>query len=113
MAPEDSLVTCVRCSTPFPKDDVDRLFWCDRCVARAGAVAQRWALAAGALVATLLAAWIWFVQRPSDLVLGGWIGVVPASGYLGYRIVREVTYGSMRIRNRPGADPRNLDPGAD
>ncbi len=62
----------------------------------------------GGVLTIGLAAWIWFVQKPSDLVLGGWVGIVFAALYLSVRIFREVTYGAMRIRNRPGADPRDL-----
>lgn len=59
---------------------------------------------AGGFVAVGLSAWIWLVVRPSDLLLGGWVGVTLAAVYLAARIVREVTYGVERYRNVEGVE---------
>lgn len=51
-----------------------------------------------------LSAWIWMVIRPSQLLLGGWVGVTIAGFYLAARLVREVTYGVERYRNVEGVE---------
>ena len=104
----DSLeATCLLCLQIKPRQDLDRLLWCDACVAetQARAVSQSWY--AGLAVAVVLALWIWLYIQPSNLVIGGWIGTVVAAFYVSARVVREVFYGVARLRGGPavGAVP--------
>lgn len=55
----------------------------------------------GTVMALGLAAWIWLVQRPSDLVIGGWIATVVAAFWLGSRVSREIAFGFQRFKYRP------------
>ncbi len=95
----DSLeATCLLCLQTKPRQDLDRLLWCDACIAdtRARAVSKSWY--AGLAVAVVLTLWIWLYIQPSDLVIGGWIGTVVGAFYVSARIVREVLYAMARIR---------------
>jgi hypothetical protein len=58
----------------------------------------------GAVLAALLALWIWLVVQPSDLVLGGWIATVVAALWIGSKVAREVAYGVQRFRNRKAVE---------
>ena len=94
-------VTCVRCLEVKPKDELDRLLWCEGCVERAKARATRWGWAAGLLLAALLAVWIFVAVQPDpNLVLGGWIATVAAAFWIGSKVAREIGYGVQRYRNR-------------
>ncbi len=95
----DSLeATCERCLVTKPRQDLDRLLWCEACVARvqARAVNQSWFVGLAAGVA--LALWIWLYVQPSRLVIGGWIGTVVGAFYVTARVAREVLYGIARVR---------------
>lgn len=112
--PDD--VTCVRCLEVRPLDELDRLLWCESCVAEAQARARSWGWIGGAVVAVALAIWIWIEIRPSDLIIGGWIATVVAAFWLGARVARELFFGIMRFRNRraveavPPAGPPDIAP---
>jgi hypothetical protein len=97
-------VTCVRCLEVRDTTAVDRLLWCEACRARARARAARLGWLAGLAGAALLAAWIWLVIEPTDLVLGGWIATVVAAAWIGSKVARELAYGAMRFRNRRAVD---------
>ncbi len=104
----DSLeATCLLCLQTKPRQDLDRLLWCDACVAdaRGRAVSQSWYV--GLAVAVVLALWIWLYIQPSNLVIGGWIGTVVGAFYVSARVLREVLYAVARMRSGPavGADP--------
>ena len=95
----DSLeATCLLCLQTKPRQDLDRLLWCDACVAdiRARAVSRSWYV--GLAVAVVLALWIWLYIQPSDLVIGGWIATVAGAFYVSARVVREVLYAVARVR---------------
>lgn len=96
-------VTCVRCLEVRETRELDRLLWCERCRNESRRQATLLGYGVGALIATLLALWIWLVVQPSDLVLGGWIATVVAALWVGARVSREVIYGIMRFRNRRAA----------
>ncbi len=101
----DSLeATCLLCLQTKPRQDLDRLLWCDACVAaaQARAVSQSWVV--GLAVAVVLALWIWLYIQPSDLVIGGWIATVVGAFYVTARVARELLYAVARVR-RGGADP--------
>ena len=101
----DSLeATCQRCLQIKPRQDLDRLLWCDACIAdaQARAVSQSWFV--GLTVAVALALWIWLYIQPSDLVIGGWVATVVGAFYVSARVVREVLYAVARVRGG-AADP--------
>jgi hypothetical protein len=109
-------VTCVRCLEVGESQKLDRILWCERCRIRARARAARAGWWAGGAVAAALAAYIWFVIQPSDLIVGGWVGVTLAALYLAARLAREIFYGVDRVRNAPGveaAQPAERAPGED
>ena len=91
--------TCGRCSQTKPQQELDRLLWCEACVARAQAraVSQSWYT--GFVVAVVLALWIWLYVQPSDMLIGGWIGTVVGALYVTSRVAREVIYTVERMRS--------------
>ena len=94
----DSLeATCLVCLQTIPRQDLDRLLWCDACreAAQARASSRSWYF--GLAVAAVLALWIWLYIQPT-LMVGGWIGVVLAAFYFSARASREVLYGVARTR---------------
>ena len=101
----DSLeATCRLCLETKPRQDLDRLLWCDACIAgaQARAVSQSWLV--GLAVGVALALWIWLYIQPSDLVIGGWIATVVGAFYVSARVVRELLYAVARVRGG-AADP--------
>ena len=95
----DSLeATCLRCLQTKPRQDLDRLLWCEACKdeVRARTARQSWYY--GLVAAVLLALWIWLYVQPSNLVIGGWVGTVVGAFYVTARVVREVLYATARIR---------------
>ena len=95
----DSLeATCQRCFETKPRQDLDRLLWCETCIARVQARAARQSWYYGLVAAVLLALWIWLYIQPSNLVIGGWIGTVVGAFYVTARVVREVLYAVARVR---------------
>ena len=104
-------VMCARCLEIKPRRDLDRLLWCDPCcdTARRRAASTGWVIGTG--VAVVVSLWIWLVIRPSDLVIGGWIGSVLAAFYVSARMAREILYGATRFANRPA--PEAVPPARD
>jgi len=102
-APERRLgdLYCVRCGESRAAAELDRNLWCEPCLDRARRQSQRVGWTVGSALGLVLAAWIWLVQRPSDLVIGGWIATVVAAVYLGSRVGREVAFGVLRFKYRP------------
>jgi hypothetical protein len=97
-------VACIQCLEVRDVMELDRLLWCDRCRLmtrhRAGWLGWLIGLGFGAAVA----AYVWLVIRPSDLVIGGWIATVVAAVWIGSKVGREIAYGTMRYRNRGAVD---------
>lgn len=103
--------TCLLCLRTKPRQDLDRLLWCDACKAdaQARAVSRGWYV--GASVAVALALWIWLYIQPSDMLIGGWIGTVVAALYVSARVAREVLYGVARLRGgAAGLAPKPIEP---
>jgi hypothetical protein len=94
----------------YDTSEMDRLLWCRECREQARARATRWGWMVGLAAAAALALWIWLVVQPSDLVIGGWIGTVVATAWLGAKAARELVYGAMRFGNRPATDARPPGP---
>ena len=104
----DSLeARCLLCLQLKPREDLDRLLWCDTCKEAAQAQAFRRSWYFGLAVAVVLALWIWLYIQPSTLVIGGWIGTVVGAFYVSARVAREVLYTVARLRSPPsvGAGP--------
>lgn len=97
-------VTCVRCLEVKDVMDVDRLLWCEPCRFRARNRAAWWGWLGGLVFGALVAAYVWGVIRPTDLVLSGWIATVVAAVWIGQKLFREMAYGAMRFRNARATD---------
>ena len=93
---------CARCGRGSRGRELDRMLWCEACIADAKARARRVGWLCGAVLAAGLAAWIHFVQKPSAALLGGWLGVVLAAFWLSARAATELCHGVLRFRHRPG-----------
>ena len=100
--PED-LVACVHCGEVYPSMELDRLLWCERCRLIERNRAGWWGWVIGLSFAAAVAAYVWLVVRPTDLVIGGWVGTVVAAAWIGSKLGREVVYGILRAR---GGDDR-------
>lgn len=97
-------ITCVRCLEVKDSSHMDRLLWCRECRSTARLRATRRGWAVGVVFAAALAAWIWLVVQPSDLVLGGWLATLVAAAWIGARVAREVFFGIDRFQNRRAAE---------
>jgi hypothetical protein len=101
----DSLeAACRRCRRVHPRQDLDRLLWCDACQEAAQARAARQGWYVGLVMGVALALWIWLYIQPSNLVIGGWVGTVLAAFYMSARLTREVLYGVQRVRGEAGGE---------
>lgn len=98
-------ITCIRCLEVKPSEELDRLLWCEGCVALAKRRALRTGLLAGAALALVLAAWVALVIRPDlSLIPAGWALMLVVAFYLGSRVARELAYGVERWQNRPAVE---------
>lgn len=97
-------VTCIRCLEVKDQMVLDRLLWCRECRARARNRAAWWGWLGGLLFGVGVALYIWAAIRPSDLVIGGWIGTVIAAVWIGSKVAREIVYGAMRFKNAHAVD---------
>ena len=94
-------IACANCRDTRGASELDRHLWCERCIAAARARAKRVGWICGAVLAAALALWVYFVQQPSRMLIGGWLGAVLATLWLGGRAGMEVAYGILRFRGRP------------
>lgn len=103
---------CARCGEDKDLMELDRLLWCTGCRFRARERAAWLGWAQGVVFGVLVAAYVFLVVRPTDLVLGGWIATVVAAVWVGSRIGREVAYGVVRyLDTRQGGTPADSPPG--
>ena len=102
--PDLQQVTCVRCLKAKDVVKLDRLLWCEGCRARARNRAGWWGWLGGVVLGGAVAAYVWLVIRPSDLVIGGWVATVAAAVWIGSKVCRELAYGVMRFRNVGAVD---------
>lgn len=93
--PGDTAV-CARCGDEKDLMELDRLLWCTPCRFRARERAAWWGWTQGLVFGGGVAAYVFLVVRPTDLVLGGWIATVVAAVWVGSRMGREVAYGVIR-----------------
>ena len=97
-------VTCVRCLEVHDQMLLDRMLWCDDCRRLARERAGWWGWLGGLGFGLGVAAYVWFVIRPTELVIGGWIGTVVAAVWIGQKVARELVYGAMRFKNARAVD---------
>lgn len=100
--PEEALY-CRRCEREAGPDELDRLLWCEDCVAAERGRTAWWGRGIALLTAGLLALWIALEIRPGDRFLLLWALVLVVAYGLIARLAHELVYGIMRVRNRPGA----------
>lgn len=101
--PDDDTVRCRRCMRVRPGPELDRILWCEECVAAELARAAWWGRGLAFLGAGLLALRIALVIRPGDRFLFLWAIVIVIAFALGARLGRELVYGIVRVQNRPRA----------
>ena len=99
-------VTCIRCLEVYDVMYLDRLLWCEKCRREARERAAWWGWLGGILFGAGVALYIWFGIRPSDLLVGAWLGTIVASVWLGQKVAREFAYGVMRFQNRRAVEAR-------
>ena len=92
-------VTCVRCLEVYDQMHLDRMLWCDSCRRRARERAGWYGWVGGLAFGATCAAYVWWVIRPTDLVVGGWVATLLAAVWIGQKVAREMVYGAMRFRN--------------
>lgn len=97
--PDD--ITCIRCLETKPREELDRLLWCDECLH----LARRRASAKGRLVGILfalgVALYVGLWIRPDySLIPTAWIAVLAVAYIIGIRMAREFIFGWARLRNR-------------
>lgn len=114
--PEDDAVRCQRCHRVTPGDELDGMLWCEECVAAERRRARRWGRGLGIGAVALLALWIALAIRPGDQFRYLWAIVLIVALGLTVRLARELVFGVVRVRNRPGvragADTGRDDEGA-
>ncbi len=97
---------CTRCGEPHDPMELDRLLWCERCRLVARNEAGWWGWGIGLAFAAGVVAYVWGVVHPTDLVIGGWVATVVAAAWIGAKVGRELVFGVMRARAKPGgAEP--------
>lgn len=94
----------MRCLEVRDQAYLDRLLWCDACRRRARERAAWYGWAGGLAIGALVAAYVWLVIRPSDLIVGAWVATVVAAVWIGSKVSREIAYGVMRYRNARATD---------
>lgn len=92
-------VTCIRCLEVYDQVQLDRMLWCDGCRRRAKERASWYGWLGGLGFGACVAAYVWLVIQPTDLVLGGWVATVVAAVWIGQKVAREIVYGAMRFKN--------------
>lgn len=105
-------VTCIRCLEVRSIQELDRLLWCEECLAlaRRRAVVRGW-IAGGTLFLVLaLYVGLW-IQPDFALIPSAWLATLAAAFYLGARVAREFIFGWDRLRNRRAieASPPNSE----
>jgi len=92
-------VTCVRCLEVYDQMLLDRMLWCDDCRMKARNRAAWWGWLGGLGFGVVVGIYVWFVIRPTDLVIGGWLATLVAAVWIGQKVARELVYGGMRFKN--------------
>ncbi len=94
-------LTCVRCLEIKPTEELDRLLWCDECLASAKRRAMVRGWIAGGVLFVILALYVLvWVQPDFSLIPTAWIMMLLVAFYLGARVAREFAFAWDRLRNR-------------
>lgn len=101
--PTDDTLHCRRCLRARTADELDRMLWCDDCVAAERRRAAWWGRGLALFAASLLALWIALGIRPGAEFRVLWAVLILFAYYLFTRLAREMSYGVIRVRNLPGA----------
>lgn len=101
-APDDDILRCRRCGREATTDELDRLLWCEECVAAERRRAAWRGRALALLAAGVLALWIAIAIRPGPDFRILWALVLIVAYALFARLAHELMYGIVRVRNRPG-----------
>jgi hypothetical protein len=100
-------VTCVRCLEVKPVQELDRLLWCEECLAKARRRATIRGWIGGVALTLVLALYIWFgIQPDLGLIPQFWAASLLVALYLGSRVAREMFYGYDRVRNQRALEAR-------
>lgn len=92
-------VTCVRCLEVQDQTHLDRMLWCESCRRKARERASWWGWIGGLAFGVVIALYVWFGIRPSNLIVGGWLATLAAAVWIGQKVAREIIYGAMRFKN--------------
>ncbi|HSH46508.1 MAG TPA: hypothetical protein VK966_11760 [Longimicrobiales bacterium] len=98
---EDTL-RCRRCGRERTAEELDGMLWCEECIAAERQRAAWWGRGIALVAAVLLAVWIALVIRPGSDFRVLWAVLLVFAWFLFTRLAREISYGVIRIRNRPG-----------
>lgn len=101
--PTDDTLHCRRCGRGARADELDRMLWCEDCVAAERRRAAWWGRGLAFVAALLFALWIALVVRPGADFRILWAVLLLFAYYLFTRLARELAYGVIRVRDRPGA----------
>lgn len=93
---------CRRCGREAAADSLDRLLWCEECVTAERRRSAWWGRGLAFVAAVLLALWIAIVIQPGADFRLLWAVLLIFAYYLFTRLARELAYGVIRVRNRPG-----------
>lgn len=101
--PTDDTLHCRRCTRERTADELDRILWCEDCVAAERRRAAWWGRGLALIAAALLALWIAVAIRPGDEFRILWAVLLIFAYYLFTRLARELAYGVIRVRDQPAA----------
>lgn len=100
---EQDTLRCRRCRREVTADELDRILWCEACVAAERRRAAWWGRGLTVGAVGLLALWIALVIRPGQQFRILWALVLIVAYALGARLAHELVFGIARVRNRAGA----------
>lgn len=103
MAEATDVLRCRRCRREVTAGDLDRILWCEDCVAVERKRAAWWGRGIALVAVALLAVWIALAIRPGEDFRILWALVLIVAYALGARLAHELVYGIVRVRNHPGA----------
>lgn len=101
--PQHDTIRCRRCRRESTAAELDRILWCEECVAAERRRAAWWGRGLAVTAVGLLALWIALVIRPGRDFRILWALVLIVAYALGARLANELFFGITRVRNRAGA----------
>lgn len=105
-------ITCRRCLEVRSIQELDRLLWCEECLAlaRRRAAVRGWITGGTLFLVLALYVGLW-IQPDFSLIPSAWVATLAAAFYLGARVAREFIFGWDRLRNRRAieASPPNSE----